>query len=223
MERIMDLHRLSRVTIFVGLLSGIAWAETLRPLDKIELGLAQYPPHLGEDATRADLFEALDAWIYAPDVVYWDRNPETSNVDFHQYYLRQIQKALDEVASTSVESGAVIWKLYSSGFLVKTPSTTFSFDATEGPFKDIKRSPAAVLDYLFKWTPAMREQFADLVDIAFVSHRHYDHFSFALTESLAKAGKQIIVPEEIKEMLKKTSFYDRIVTLDAGKDHTFSA
>jgi len=159
-------------------------AAELMDLAEIEKGLLANPPHLGEDPIREKYYGALDAWALAPDTIYWDRDPKTSNPHFLAYYLRSMERALSAAAKTRVSSGAAIWKLYSSGFLIKTPSTTFAIDVVEGPYKNINKSPAADPAFLFKWTDAMRARFAAITDLLFITHWHYDHASFALAQAM---------------------------------------
>ena len=173
-------------------------SRTPLPLNRIEQGLAAHPPHAGDNADRAPYYEALDQWVSRPDAVYWDLKPETSNPDLHAYYIRAIEKALREAAAEKVESGATIWKLYSSGFLVKTREAVFAFDAIEGPFKSIDKSPDDEAGYAFRWTPQMRRRFAELVDVLFISHQHYDHTSYALVRELTRLRKTVVVPADLK-------------------------
>lgn len=189
------------------------------PLDELARGLAAHPPRLGDPSDRLPYIKALDGWATRPDTVYWDGNPRTANREFHAYYRRAIERALTEAEKTKVTSRAVVWKLYSSGFLVKTPRTVFAFDAVEGPFKDIRKSPEDVPEFIFHWTPAMRKKFAGLVDALFITHRHYDHTSYALARALAARGKTVVVPKDIREIWKAEPFAGKLRVLEGGKDH----
>ncbi|PHS16458.1 MAG: hypothetical protein COA78_03780 [Blastopirellula sp.] len=188
--------------------------EPMLSLAALEAGLASHPPHLGDQSERQPLVDALDAWVNRPDTVYWDNEPTRANREFFQYYLGRIQKVLNEVQAEKVESGVMIWKLYSSGLIVKTPETVFAIDVVEGPFKKIDRSPADDAEYLFKWTPAMRAQFAETVDTLFITHRHYDHTSYALVKELIAHEKTVVVPEDLKERTwKRQPFYEQLTVL----------
>ena len=190
----------------------------LMPLDVIEQGLTEHPPRLGGDPARAPLFEALDVWAMAPDTVYWDGNAATANPDFLAYYLRRINRALDELATAQVDRGARIWKLYSSGVVVKTVDTVFAFDTVEGPFKNILKSPDDDPAFTFHWTPAMRARFAERVDVLLISHWHYDHTSFALVEAMLAAGKTVVVPAQLKQRWANVPWADRLTTLEPATD-----
>ncbi len=125
---------------------------------------------------------------------------------------------MDEAAEMPVESGAMVWKLYSSGFLVKTPECAFAIDAVEGPFKDIDRSPEDKGEFKFKWTGAMRERFAELTDVLFVTHWHYDHASFALAKAMIEAGKIVVVPRQLKEHWERNEFASKLTVLEPDAD-----
>jgi len=194
--------------------------EPVLPLSTIEAGLARHPPRLGDQTVRQPFVAALDAWVNRADTVYWTNVPRESNPDLFQYYILHMQKVLGEVATEKVRSGVVIWKLYSSGFLVKTPQTVFAIDVVEGPFKKIDRSPADVPDFLFQWTPKMRKRFAETVDVLFISHRHYDHTSFALVQAMLAEKKTVVAPRELKERFwKNHPFAKQITVLDHALVH----
>ncbi len=188
------------------------------PLAKIAAGLAEHPPRLGDNSARGPYIKALDDWAARPDTIYWDKNPDTANPDYYRYYLHCIINTLQEASKTQADSGATVWKLYSSGFLVKTPTTTFAIDVVEGPYKNIKGSPEDDPDYIFKWTEPMRQEFAGLVDVMFITHWHYDHISYALIEDLVEAGKTVVVPQQLKDFWKEESFASRLTVLEPGID-----
>lgn len=190
----------------------------LMPLAELERGLAAHPPRLGGDQARRPLFQALDDWAMAPDTVYWDSRPETANPDYLAFYLRRVQRVLDELPATAVGRGAAIWKLYSSGVVLKTVDTVLAFDVVEGPFKSILKSPDGEPGFTFHWTPAMRARFAELVDVLFISHWHYDHTSFALVEALVAAGKTVVVTAQLQRRWSRFPWADRLTTLEPATD-----
>lgn len=49
-----------------------------------------------------------------------------------QFYHNRIENAIDEISSTEVNSGAVVWKLYNHTYIIKTPSVTIGFDIQRG-------------------------------------------------------------------------------------------
>lgn len=195
---------------------------TTPPLSDIESGLRKHPPAPGLLKEREPLIAGLESWIDRDDAVYWDLNPETANPELFAYYLRSIQRALNEAETIEVTSGAVVWKLYSSGFLIKTPDTIFAIDAVEGPFKTLSRSPEEEEGYLFHWTPEMRQQFGKMVDTLFITHRHYDHASFALASAVGAAGNTIVVPFEFKEEIwNNAPFAAQLKTIEPETETPF--
>ncbi len=190
------------------------------PLDQIERGLRAHPPQLGDQMARKPFIEALDAWALLPDTVYWTNDPKESNAEFLQYYLRCIKRALDDIAETEVTKGASIWKLYSSGFVIKTPSSVFAFDVVEGPFKNVMKSPDDEPGYLFRWTPEMRRRFAELVDTLLITHKHYDHMSYAIVEAMFAAGKTVVAPADVRDrQWVRTPLGEKLTVLEGGEDH----
>lgn len=193
--------------------------DAIKPLTEIEAGLKAHPPALGVLKEREALVAGLESWIARDDAVYWDLNPDTANAELFGYYLRSIQEALDEAENTVVESGAIVWKLYSSGFLVKTPDGIIAIDAVEGPFKSLSRSPEEEEGFLFHWTPEMRRQFGAMVDYLFITHRHYDHASWALAKAVGAAGNTVVVTHEFKERIWFTSpFSESLRTIEPELD-----
>jgi L-ascorbate metabolism protein UlaG (beta-lactamase superfamily) len=212
------IGKLSLGTILLVALAEASFSEAPMPLSKIARRLAA-PPRLEESSSREEVYGALDAWADRPDVVYWDGDPQKMNREFLAYYLGCVRRALREARETHVEHGAVIWKLYSSGFLVRTPETVFALDVVEGPYKDIHASPEDDPGFLFKWTPEMRREFAELVEVLFITHWHYDHASFALAEALLAANKTVVVPPQLKEAWRKSALAPKLTTLMPNTDH----
>ena len=125
-------------TCLAALALGLTAAQNFS-LKEIEAGLDAHPPLSTPDAyqLRQPFLQDLDAWAQRPDVVYWDCYLNESNPELFDYYINRTIRALDEINSTVVIKGAVAWKFYSSGVVVKTPSRVFSVDVVQGQWKDI--------------------------------------------------------------------------------------
>ena len=186
--------------LFTILLCHAAVASERVPLEQIEKRLAANPAQLQYQPQRVEILKQLDTWALAPDTVYHDMKPDTSNAEWVAFYLRRMVKALDEIAATDVGRGAVVWKMYSSGFVVKAPEGVLAIDVVEGPFKSIHKSPDEYPGFAFKWTPDMRRRYARLVDVHLVTHWHYDHASYALCRALAESGKVVVVPAQLERV-----------------------
>jgi len=206
------------VLTLLSIAAPVAQATDLKSLTDIERVMDSTPPHPGNQADRVALYTDLDQWVEAPDTFYWMEDPKTSNPEFRDFYLRRINRVLNEVKTTTVTKGAVIWKLYSSGFLIKTPTAVFAIDAVEGPIKN-QCSPRDISGITFKWTEPMREEFARLVDVLLITHWHYDHASWALAQKMIEAGKQVVTTEHNKEKWQPAPFAAKLTTLSPGVDH----
>jgi L-ascorbate metabolism protein UlaG (beta-lactamase superfamily) len=121
--------------------------------------------------------------------------------------------AIEQVPAPA--QGAMIWKMYSSGFIVKARGICFSVDVVEGPVQDelataqqmnARTEPMMagggrrVHQVKLDWTPGQRRKFARLVDAHFITHRHYDHASFTLVRELLAAGKTVVTASDLKQM-----------------------
>ena len=211
------------VAVLLSALPGpTASAQALTPLGEIERQLDALPPRPENAEARRPVLKALDGWALAEDTRYWDKDPELANPAWLSFYLRRVDKVLREARGTAVDDGVVIWKLYSSGFLAKTPQTVFGIDIVEGPFKDIRRDPADAADYTFKWTAEQRRAYAELVDVHFITHWHYDHASFALARDLERRGKAVVVPRQLADAWGRQGLGRGLRVLEAGIDHTLS-
>jgi len=132
------------------------------------------------------------------------------------FYQGRIDKALDAIEHVPApEQGAMVWKMYSSGFVVKTKEICFSVDVVEGPVQselataeqmNARTEPMLagggrrVHQVKLHWTPEQRRKFAGLVDAHFVTHRHYDHASFTLVGELLAGAKTVVAPRDLKEL-----------------------
>ncbi len=96
------------------------------------------------------------------------------------HFQRQMNKALDEIASARVERGVRIWRMYNMGFVVKSPKATIGFDIHPGW---VFRPPM---------TASQQGRLANLLDAAFVSHWHPDHLSRGILGQMNAAGKMLV-------------------------------
>lgn len=108
---------------------------------------------------------------------YWKTNQtfaiELEKKNLILYYL---QKATDqsvaEIRATKVTRGAVIWKLYNMGYIVKTKDACFALDLNQRG----------------------SEALADILDFAVVSHTHGDHNNPLFLNAMIAAGKKVYTP-----------------------------
>ena len=96
---------------------------------------------------------------------------EELNSSILSCYRYAFDRVLSEIQSTVVENGsAVIWMLYNSGFVVKTPSVCFGLDINH----------------------RYAVQLAPYLDFICVSHSDADHIDDALMQAMDAAGKPVL-------------------------------
>lgn len=153
-------------------------------LKLVDEALLKYPPDLDEPLERKMAMLMLDG------VLHEEAAPQRPAVQ--DFLKRRIGAAIREISATEIEEGAMIWKLYNHGFVVRTPSVTIGFDLVPGnPWMegDFQLDNAA-------YQPLLAE-----CDILFISHRHGDHANQWVAESFIDSGKPVIAPPEVWDSL----------------------
>jgi len=89
----------------------------------------------------------------------------------------RVQRVLREINETTVDSGAIVWRVYNDGFIVKTHNLTLGFDIA------------------CTWLVPEIAEIANHVDILFVSHLHGDHADSEVLKRAALREVKIVVPE----------------------------
>jgi hypothetical protein len=126
---------------------------------------------------------------------YWKSNPplaaDLEKVNPILYYLdKATQQAVAEIKATQVTRGAVIWKLYNMGYIVKTKDACFALDLNQRG----------------------SEALADVLDFAVVSHIHGDHNNTSFLDAMIAAGKKVYTP-----FYKKGTLIDTISEFNFGE------
>ena len=184
-----------------------------RALDSVRTGLLATPATAAADDRRQALLVSLDGILEQPDS---ERSDEVA-----AYYRAMIDHALAEIAATKVDEGVVVWKLYSSALVVKTPKAVFGIDLDEGPNSNSGNPDkvAGLADIKLHMTAKQRTILAKLLDVSFHTHRHHDHVNYQITEALVAAGKMVVVPEDIRSMWRDEPFVSRLTVLTPGAGH----
>ncbi len=187
----MKVVRLSRsLIICLCFLPIVANAQTVEKhnseLDRLSSWFRKNPPAANGSNFKArwEKTRALDtygfqlsdtAWsIYHKN---WKANPSAA-ADLEKanpilYYLsKATEQSAAEIRSTKVTRGAVIWKLYNMGYIVKTKDACFALDLNQRG----------------------SEQLADVLDFAVVSHIHGDHNNTIFLDAMIAAGKKVYTP-----------------------------
>lgn len=153
--------------------------NTLRLVDDI---LLRFPPDSDENIVRYSAFQMLD-------LVYHDteapNRPAVQN-----FFHRRFTGALEEMKKTTVNEGAMIWKLYNMSIVARTPSVTVCFDLVRAHSTRVEEF--ALQDELM--LPVIEQ-----CDALFISHRHRDHADQWVAQTFIEQGKPVVAPPEVWE------------------------
>src|SRR5690606_14531109 len=138
--------------------------------------LENFKPALKEHPVRRAALIRLD------DILHIESAPEKPIVQ--KYYKDRIELAIQEIERTKVTEGMRIWKLYNHGFLIRTPTVSFTFDIVPGT-----RTVG------FSITKQQIERLAAQSDALFISHWHGDHASKEVARIYHSLNKPVIAPE----------------------------
>ncbi len=145
----------------------LAWADFI---------LNSYRPGLPEHPLRRAALIRLD------DVLHIESAPRMEAVQ--KFYVGRMRQAVEEIERTHVTSGVRVWKLYNHGFLVRTPSASFTFDIVPGT-----SAPG------FRVPPELLQRLAAQSDATFISHLHSDHASQEVARIFLAQNKPVVAPE----------------------------
>ena len=155
-------------------------AENL--LELVEDAITGFPPSTQEPIVRHMAMLMLDAVFHDVDAPH---RPAVQD-----YHHRRTLKALQEIENTKVDEGAMIWKLYNMGVIVRTNTVTIGFDLTSGY---TARSEG------FTLTDDMMKAIVDQCDVLFISHHHSDHAEEPVAWLFINQGKPVIAPPGVWE------------------------
>ncbi len=94
-----------------------------------------------------------------------------------------------EMERSEVQSGALIWKIYNHGFVVRTKSVTVAFDLTRSWWGMRENQP--------EWE-AVTRRIIDRCDALFISHLHGDHQDDWVIQTFRDQGKPVLMPDSLK-------------------------
>ncbi len=149
-------------------------------LDRIEQVLLHYPPQYPEPSERNLALFLLDAVLH--DVYAAYRPP------VQRFFHSRMESVIQQIESTQVDEGAMIWKLYNMGFIVRTKTVTFAFDLVRGSSSRVEG---------FGLPDNIMKRFADQCDALFISHRHQDHIDEWVAQNFIDNGKPVIAPPQV--------------------------
>ena len=137
----------------------------------------KFPPALDEIPVRRAALIRLD------DILHIESAPQKPMVQ--KYYRERLEMAISEIEQTKVTEGMRIWKLYNHGFLVRTPTVSFTFDIVPG----VARIPG------FSIPDELLTRLVAQSDATFISHLHLDHANQEVARMFLKQNKPVIAPE----------------------------
>jgi len=154
--------------------------QTQETLNLVSQVLALYPPRLRESLPRCSALMMIDLVLHDPAA------PKRPPVQ--AFFHSRMESAAKAIESTRVSEGAVIWKLYDHGFVVRTPSVTFGFDLIRGYSARAKGFPVA---------DEVLGRIARQCDALFISHLHPDHADPWVARAFLDQGKPVLAPPEV--------------------------
>lgn len=156
-----------------------AWVKPA--LDQVEAILGKSRVTFPPSPARVEALSVLDGPLH---LEYANRFRSV-----HEFLLRRLTATVAEIEATRVTTGAMIWKLYNHGFVVRTASVTLGFDVVRG-----WQPPGAPA---FGLTPELTLRLARQLDVLAVSHFHGDHAdSYVMRVALA-AGVVVLADESV--------------------------
>lgn len=162
-------------------------------LDEVAEALDAVRPQVPEPRERTLALYAMDAILH--DVYAPNRAPVQS------FYHEQMERVAAAMESSNVTEGAMIWKLYNHGFIVRTASVTLAFDFYRGVQQFRVDDPQGDRRYVespgFPIDDALTKRIVDQCDVLFISHRHDDHADPAVAQAFLDQGKPVIAPDDV--------------------------
>lgn len=149
-------------------------------LDLVQEALAKYQPTLQEPLERKMTMLMLDGVLHEEKAAH---RPAVQN-----FLHERILMTLDKLRQTKVKSGAIIWKLYNHGFIIRTATVTFAFDLVRA--HSAKAEGFSIEDETMK-------HIIEQCDALFISHRHRDHADKWVAQSFIDHNKPVVAPPEV--------------------------
>lgn len=165
---------------FWGDIDGFINQQDKVTLDLVHSALEKYVPALTEPLERKMAMLMLDGVLHEENAAH--------RPSVQKFLKERIELALQELEETSVEKGAMIWKLYNHGFIIRTATVTFAFD--------LVRAHSAKADG-FSIEDVIMQKLVDQCDALFISHRHRDHGDSWVAQSFINQNKPVVAPPEV--------------------------
>jgi len=151
--------------------------------------IVRFPPQLPEPLERRLAMLLIDGVLHDP---YAPLRPPVQ-----AFFHARLEHALHQIEDTRVEEGAVIWKLYNHGFIVRTATVTFGFDLVRA--HSVRARPSREVIEGFVLEDDLMRDLVSQCDALFISHRHWDHADEWVAGAFIEQGKPVVAPPEIWE------------------------
>lgn len=149
-------------------------------LEMVEEIAERFPPNEQEPIARYMAMLMLDAVFH--DV----KAPERPAVQ--EFFHRRMELAVKEMENTRVNEGAIIWKMYDMGFVVRTNTVTVGFDLIRGRFVGAEGFPIE---------DSLMTRIIEQCDAHFISHQHGDHADPWVVRTFIDQGKPVVAPPDL--------------------------
>ena len=145
-------------------------------LEEIRTILLNNPPNTGDQIIREQTILVLD------DILKHDSS--RTSLEVFNFYNLMMEKVNVEFHQ-SLTNGIAIWMMYNHGFVIKTQQVVFAFDLVEG---------------YSGWSTSLPEELIREINVLFISHRHGDHRSRSIADTVMAYGGFVVVPSNHASM-----------------------
>lgn len=160
-----------------------AWVSAV--LEHADEALLSNPPDYPPSIERQEALMILDGPLH---LVAANRYRSV-----HEFLVRRLEKTIEEIETTSVKTGLMVWRIYGSGFVIRSATRTIGTDIVRG---------WVLRDGSPEWYGIPKDLAARLVkqlDVLTVSHEHTDHIDPLVRDLAFEQGIPVIVPPGVFE------------------------
>lgn len=148
-----------------------------------DAALAENPPAHPPSPERQAALMLLDGPLHLVNA-----NRFRSTRDF---LVQRLTRAIESMEETTVTQGAVLWKLYNHGFVLRTPTVTVGLDLVRGWRFTENR------DEYYGLAPEWVERLVAQVDLLTITHNHGDHHDKLVRDFALQQGIPLVMEASI--------------------------
>ena len=154
--------------------------QSRQGLNLVSQILALDPPGPRQSLERCSALMMIDLVLHDPEA---PKRPAVQD-----FFHARMEAAARAIETAQVREGALIWKLYDHGFVVRTPTVTFAFDLIRGYSANAQGFPVR---------NELMSRIVQHCDALFISHRHADHADPWVAQRFLEEGKPVLAPAEV--------------------------